>query len=470
MTARLPLVMVAMVLVTAAGTTQIALQGLTRQVERQLDRMGQIYLDGLAAALLPPVIRNDSEGISRALDEALRIHQGLVDRRLMLVNGQGQIVARADRAGLPPKVLPEVAVQQARGEWLDDDEGSYWVWRPLTDDRLSGDTVSGFTVIANLDVVDYVSERRQLWWRLVAFNVLLGLACALLGLTLMRRWLRPVTLLTRHLQQSGKGTLHPVPVDGTAAREGETAQLLQAYNRMASAAVDRERLLTQLAEQERDAVLGRLAATIAHEVRNPLAGVLTAIETLRKFGDQPQARTDALDFMERGMRALADVTDATLATHRPPRESQLFGPTDLQDVQRLVEPQARRAGVTLQIETELSGPVPVAGHELRQVLLNLLLNAVKASRPGGQVTLRCRVLTDRLALEVQDQGVGLPGHLASSLEAGREPAGEAGLGVAVVVRLVQQLQGRVNVDAHPERGTLIALDLPLRQPTRNASS
>ena len=461
MTARLPLVMVAMVLVTAAGTTQIAIQGLTRQVERQLDRMGQIYLDGLAAALLPPVIRNDSGGITRVLDEALRIHQGLVDRRLFLVDDTGEVIARADRAGLATQALPPIVLHDARGEWLDDEEGSYWVWRPLTDDRLAGARTSGFTVIANLDVADYVAERRQLWWRLVAFNILLGIACALLGLTLMRRWLRPVNLLTRHLQDSGKGTPQPVPAEDIPARGGETARLLQAYNRMAAAARDRELLLTHMAEQEREAVLGRLAATIAHEVRNPLTGVLTAMETLRKFGDQPQARADALDFMERGLRALADVADATLATRRPSRDARVFGPQDLQDIRRLVEPQARRAGVSLAMEAGLQAPVPVAGHELRQVLLNLLLNAVKASRPGGCITLRCGLADNRLKLEVQDQGPGLPDNLADHLEAGTEPSGEAGLGVAVVVRLVQQLQGQVSVDAHPERGTHIVLELPL---------
>lgn len=460
MTARLPLAVAAVVLVTAAGTTQIAVQGLTRQVERQLDRMGQIYLDGLAAALLPPAIRGDQAGIDRALDEALRMHQGLVDRRLFLVNGAGKVLARADRPGLPDTALPEGVTHTPRGNLLDEDDGSYWIWRPLSDDRLS--TSAGTqTMVANLDVTDYVTERRQLWRRVVAFNLLLGVGFALLGLVLLRRLLRPVTLLTRHLQHGVEGVPVPVPADQVPQRDRETAQLVQAYNRMTSAMQERETLLAHMANQEREALLGRMAATLAHEVRNPLAGVLTAIETLRKFGDQPQARSEALDFMERGMRALAGVTDATLATHRPAADALDFGPQDLQDVQRLVEPQARQAGVTLVVESDLAQAVPVAGNELRQVLLNLLLNALEASAAGGQVTLRCRLQPDRLRLEVQDQGAGLPDHLAQGLQSGTEPAGEAGLGVAVVVRLVQQLRGRVNVTAHPAHGTHIVLELPL---------
>ena len=468
MAARLPLAVVAMVLVTAAGTTQISIRNLTHQVERQFDRFGQIYLDGLAAALLPPVIRNDVDGIDRALDEALRMHQGLIDRRLFLMGPAGQVLARADRTGLGEAALPEAVTQAPHGVVLDDRDGSFWVWRPLMDERLVNTAAAVLTIVANLDVADYMQERRWIWWRVVAFNVLLSLVCASLGLLLMRHLLRPVTLLTRHLQQSSEQGARPVPPGDMPVRDGETTQLLHAYNRMAHAMQERESLLTRMAQQEREAVLGRLAATLAHEIRNPLAGVMTAIETLRKFGEQPQARIEALDFMERGMQALADVADATLTTHRPPGGSHAFGPLDIQDLQRLVEPQARHGGVTLVIESQLSRAVPLAGNEVRQVLLNLLLNAVKASTRGSRVVLRCALQQAWLKLEVMDQGDGLPGNLVRNLEAGIEPAGEAGLGVAVVVRLVQQLQGRVAEEAQPGRGTHIVLELPLALATTEA--
>lgn len=444
MTARLPLAMVAMVLVVAVGTTQIAADGLTRQVEVQLDRMGQIYLDGLTAALMTPVLRNDAAGIEGALGEALRIHQGLVDRRLALLNREGGVLARIDRAGLQAAELPAALSASRRGDWLDDEDGSYWVWRPLADARASADAATtGLTVVANLDVTDYVAERRQLWWRVIAFNLLLAVACAVLGMLLIRRLIWSVTLVTQHLQRSARDGPAPIPSKDVPAHDRETARLLLAYNRMARASQERELLLARMAEHEREAVLGRLAATLAHEVRNPLAGVLASIDTLRKFGEQPQARTEALDFMERGMRALEQVANATLTTYRPSRDMDVFGPQDLHDVERLVAPQARRAGVELLVHSSLDAPVAVAGNEVRQVLLNLLLNAVKASVQGSQVTLRCTPQPAHLRLEVEDHGAGLPEALADDLETGIEPPGEAGLGIAVVVRLVQQLRGRV---------------------------
>lgn len=453
----------AMIFATAMGTTHIATRGLTRQIEQQLDHMGQIYLDGLSAALLPSAIQRDAGGIDRALDEALRMHHGLVDRRLVVLTPTGQTLARADRDGLPVVDLPDALRPQDRGEKLDSEDGSYWVWRPLTDERIPHwHAVGPLTVVANLDVSDYVAERKRLWWQVVAFNLALSSICALLGLLLMRRLQRPVNLLTRHIQLGGETGPVPVPEGSIPADDRETARLLHAYNRMARDAREREGLLVQMAEQEREAILGRMAATLAHEVRNPLAGVLTAIETLRKFGDQPHVRSEALDFMERGMRALADVADATLKTHRQPGQAQSFGPQDLHDVQRLIEAEARRAGVELVVEIQFPHAVPLSGGEVRQILLNLLLNALKASSTGGSVTLRCELHSAYLQFEVIDQGMGLPDDLARRLEQGAI-AGDspAGLGVAVVVRLVQRLRGRVAVDAHSGRGTRIVLQLPL---------
>lgn len=462
MTARLPLAVVAVVLVTALGTTQIALQGLQRQVERQIERTGQIYLDGLAAALLPPVISNDPAGVERALDEALRMHQGLLDRRLFLLDADGGLLARADRGGLPDAPLPEAVTSQPRGDKIDVDDGSYWVWRPLSDDRVVASGRAGsLTVVANLDVAEYVAERRALWWRVAAFNLALGLVAALLGLLVLRRLQRPLDLLARHLQQAGATGPAPVPETSLPEGDGETARLMRAYNRMAGAAREREALVTRMAEQEREAVLGRMAATLAHEVRNPLAGVMTAVETLRKFGDRAEARAESLDFMERGLRVLGGVVDATLATHRPADGGPAFGPQDLADVQRLLAPQARRAGIDLVLESTLSETVPLAGGEVRQVLMNLLLNAIQVSAPGARVTLRCERQPRQLRLEVIDQGPGLPAALASGLAQGEAPAETPGLGVAVVVRLVEQLRGRVAVDAHSGQGTRITLELPL---------
>lgn len=463
--ARLPLAMVGIVLLTALGSTQISTRSLSTQVEVQLERIGQIYLDGMAASLIPPVLNQDPEGIVRALDEALRMHQGVQERRLVLLDGSGHVVARADRDGVPDARLPASVQQRARGYLLDSDDGSYWVWRPLAGESDERTTLIGtMTVVANLDVSDYVAERRALWLRVVAFDLGFGALCALVGVLLMRRLLRPIDMLTRHLQQGEETAPLPMAEHQVPPGDRETVQLVRAYNRMAVATREREAMLTFMAKHEREAVLGRLTATLAHEVRNPLTGVLTAIETLRKFGDREEVRAEALDFMERGMRALADVTDATLATHRTPVEGGRFGPQDLVDVHRLVAPEAKRAEVALHVTSDLKAATPLAGGEIRQILLNLLLNAVEAAPAGGSVRLHCAIQGAHLRMEISDDGSGLPDDLVRSLEQGVEPNESAGLGVAVTVRLLRRMRARATVDTQSGQGTRILLELPLDGP------
>src|SRR5690606_41336803 len=69
----------------------------------------------------------------------------------------------------------------------------------------------------------------------------------------------------------------------------ETSTLMQTYNRMTTAVQDRERLYAQLSQQDQQAPLGRIAATLAHELRNPLAGMITALQTIRRYGQDTRS-------------------------------------------------------------------------------------------------------------------------------------------------------------------------------------
>ena len=117
--------------------------------------------------------------------------------------------------------------------------------------------------------------------------------------------------------------------------------------------------------------------------------------------------------------------------------------------------------VEFHAEPGLSDELPLAATEVRQVLLNLLINAVRATGHGGRVRLTVKQRDQNLVLEVIDQGSGMAPDVARSLMHGETQAGQSGLGVAVIVRLVQQLRGRVAVDAHSQGGTHITLHLPL---------
>ncbi|MBS0219674.1 MAG: HAMP domain-containing histidine kinase [Proteobacteria bacterium] len=129
---------------------------------------------------------------------------------------------------------------------------------------------------------------------------------------------------------------------------------------------------------------GRIAATIAHEVRNPLGGMSTALDTIRKFGSDPNTRMVSLDLIERGLLSIGDVVDSVLAFHRMLQNSRLTA-SDLGDLQTLVGPEMVRCQLRLAWNCDIPSVVNVAATEPRQIALNLLLNACQASPPGSEV-------------------------------------------------------------------------------------
>jgi signal transduction histidine kinase len=221
---------------------------------------------------------------------------------------------------------------------------------------------------------------------------------------------------------------------------------------------EREELAARLAERERAALLGELAATIAHEVRNPLAGMLTAIGSLRRFGGAEEERARACDLLERGLRQIERVVQATLETHRGPPDPRPLAASDFQDLEALLRPEAKRRGVGLRFDVALARPFPADALAARQALLNLLLNALAATPAGGVVSLAVEEEREGLRIAVIDEGPGLPE--AARRQLSGEGARGPGLGLSVVMTQISQLEGRIEVDTAPGEATRIVLHLP----------
>ena len=233
----------------------------------------------------------------------------------------------------------------------------------------------------------------------------------------------------------------------------EYGRLLRGYNDLVDAISEREALAARLAQRERESVLGRLAATVAHEVRNPLGGMSTALNTVRKFGDDPNIRAKSLDLIERGLWSIRDVVNSVLAFHRMPPDSRKLTRGDLDDLRILIEPETGATAATVGLGLWHPGNVDVAATETRQIALNLLLNACEASPPDGEVGFRAWIDDGRdhagrteLVLQVVDGGPGLPNAVAAALtEVGVTDPHDPprGLGIRVVRDLVRGLGGRI---------------------------
>jgi signal transduction histidine kinase len=218
------------------------------------------------------------------------------------------------------------------------------------------------------------------------------------------------------------------------------------------------RVEDELARMTRLATLGDLLAETVHEIRNPLVSVKTFLQLLPENLDDPDFHTNFRGQVVDEVRRMERLLDGVLEQARPGGSAE-DGPSDacvgtvLQSISRLLEKRAQEK--QLRLVVDVGADLPRASIEedpLRQVVLNLTLNAFEASPEGGCVRLTARERKGRLALTIDDEGPGVPENERSRLfEPFFSTRAErpVGLGLAVCRRLVSGAGGEISVQAAP---------------------
>jgi PAS domain S-box-containing protein len=232
---------------------------------------------------------------------------------------------------------------------------------------------------------------------------------------------------------------------------------------------DRKQLEAQLVQSEKMAAIGQLAAGIAHELRNPLAIVMNALFDLRgALGPAIDAAVaEDLGIAEEEIgRAQSIIRNLLEFSRESGAELERI---DLNDVLtktvRLLRKYVEQSGVSIRTELGDIPPCVANANAIRQVLLNLVTNAVQAMPDGGELRLRTlRTEADRIRVEVADTGIGIPAdQLASIFDpfyTTKAPGQGTGLGLSVVHTVVQRYGGLITVSSEPNVGTLFRIDLP----------
>jgi PAS domain S-box-containing protein len=231
---------------------------------------------------------------------------------------------------------------------------------------------------------------------------------------------------------------------------------------------DRKRLESQLIQSEKMAAIGQLAAGIAHELRNPLAIVMNALYDLDHIldGADAEVREDLRIAEEEIGRAQAIIKNLLEFSRESGAEFERLDVNELLTrTLQLMQKYLQDNGV--HATTDL-GPIPpllANVNAMRQILLNLITNAVQAMPHGGELTLRTSAATDHLIrLEVRDTGVGIPPeHLQDIFNpfyTTKAPGQGTGLGLSVVHSIVRRHHGEIRVDSEVGVGTRFAIDLP----------
>jgi two-component system, OmpR family, sensor histidine kinase BaeS len=236
----------------------------------------------------------------------------------------------------------------------------------------------------------------------------------------------------------------------------EVRALTRAFNAMSArlSATERERR--------------RLLAEVSHELRTPLTVIQGNVEAMidglypadREHLERIQAETRQLERLIEDLRTLSLAETGQLPLQREPTDVDAL----VRDVAGAFEADAQTAGVELGIHVPADLPeLEVDGRRIRQVISNLLANALRHTPHGGRVTVTARAAEAGIRLEVADTGVGMSveavEHAFERFWRAGESAG-AGLGLAIVRDLVTAHGGTVSIDSQPGKGTTVSVVLP----------
>ncbi|HVN36790.1 MAG TPA: HAMP domain-containing sensor histidine kinase [Myxococcota bacterium] len=227
-----------------------------------------------------------------------------------------------------------------------------------------------------------------------------------------------------------------------------------------------ERLDESVRRLDRLAALGALAAEIAHEVRSPLATLQTFLQLLPERREDPEFLTRYVDVVMGELRRMDRLLDRIVETARPARENDVASAEvapSLEAVGELLRPRAVARGVTLTLDARAGVRVPLSEDALRQVLLNLVQNAIDATPAGGAVSARAAASGGHVALRVSDQGPGIPPTLHERIFEPfftTRPERAGGLGLAITRRIVEESGGAIEIESAPGGGSQFRVRLP----------
>ena len=232
---------------------------------------------------------------------------------------------------------------------------------------------------------------------------------------------------------------------------------------------DQRRLEVSLVQAEKLAALGQLAAGVAHELNNPITAVIANTQLLQRELDPDRVDMESVELIEQAGKRAQRVVRALLDFAR--QEAEEFHLVDvnhtIEQALSLVERQWERAHVEI-IRDLSSGRLEVDGNadHLQGVWLNLLVNAFDAleGKPG-RVNVQSRKQGNYVVVQVEDNGVGIdPGDMKRIFEpffTTKAPGKGTGLGLATSFRIIEQHQGKIEVDSSPGSGTLFTVRLPI---------
>jgi signal transduction histidine kinase len=310
--------------------------------------------------------------------------------------------------------------------------------------------------------------KRSMIWDLIAAGCLF-LFGILIATYFAKSVTRPIGELVQASTRIGQGDFKQHLDE---SRKDEIGVLMRAFNRMASGILELKETQNRVKKLE---VASQLGARVAHEIKNPLNSIGLIIDHLRdRFAPvKPVEREKFLelsDNMKREVERLNKIVEGFLRSAKP---SSLYRqPTDLNNLidetVASITPEAEQQGVKIHRHYDQRLPkIAVDYHQVRQALLNLIINALQAMPDGGEIHISTAMRNDEdreVMISIRDTGHGIPPENISRLFDPYFTTKERGfgLGLSIVERIVQDHRGRIEVNSQIGNGSVFTLLFPIK--------
>ncbi len=273
------------------------------------------------------------------------------------------------------------------------------------------------------------------------------------------------------------GTLRDVSMSGYAGRDsfGEVIH----YHGMMRDITERKRLRKQLVNSERVGAMGKMASQLAHELNNPIYGIMNCLELIKDAVPEEHQRRKYLDLAYNECQRTSMLLLKMLKFFKPDDEKRVRTNVNKLLEETLLFYEKQFKNLNIRVTTDLQPDLPDAmavESQLKQVFINMVINANAAMPSGGElrVTSRCSEESGNIQITIADTGIGIaPENMDRIFEAfftTRKEARGVGLGLSVCYGFIRDHGGEINVASEVDKGTMFTIDLPFSDGRQDANA